>query len=111
MATKQEMLETAIDLLAEIRNDGPNVLALCHKIRLMAGPNDGVTLGDTRNMKQGIYKDTIAEALQNTGSTDADVVYEEFHRLAGLRGHTRESFDRFLPEVLEAMRRTAAGRS
>jgi hypothetical protein len=105
MATKQEMLEAAIDLLAEIRNDGPNVLALCHKIRLMAGPNDGVILGDTRNMKQGVYKDTIAQAIRNTGSTDADIVYEEFHLLAGLRGHTRESFDRFLPEVLEAVRR------
>jgi hypothetical protein len=104
MATKQEMLEAAIDLLAEIRNDGPNVLALCQKIRLMAGPTDGVTLGDTRNMKQGVYKDTIAEAIQNTGSTDANIVYEEFHRLARLRGHTRDSFDRFLPEVLEAMR-------
>jgi hypothetical protein len=104
------MLEAAIDLLTEIRNDGPNVLALCHKIRLMTDPNDGVTLGDTRNMKQGVYKDTIAEAIQNTGSTDADTVYEEFDRLAGLRGHTRESFDRFLPEMLEARRRTA-GRS
>ena len=99
------MLEAAIDLLAEIRNDGPNVLPLCHKIRLMAGPNDGLTLSDTRNMKQGVYKDTIAQAIRNTGSTDADIVYEEFHRLAGLRGHTRESFGRFLPEVLEAMRR------
>jgi hypothetical protein len=111
MATKQEMLEAAIDLLAEIRNDGPNVLALCQKISLMADPNDGVTLGDTRNMKQGVYKDTIAQAIHKTGSTDADIVYMEFDRLAGLRGHTRESFDRFLPEVLEAMRRTAAGRS
>jgi len=71
----------------------------------MAGPNDGVTLGDTRNMKQGLYKDTIAQAIRITGSTDADIVYEEFHRLARLRGHTRESFDRFLPEVLEAVRR------
>ena len=62
------MLEAAIDLLAEIKNDGPNVLALCHKIRMMAGPNDGVALGDTRNMKQGIYKDTIAEAIRNSGS-------------------------------------------
>jgi hypothetical protein len=105
MATKEEMLEAAIDLLAEIRNDGPNVLALCHKIGLMAGPSDDVTLGDTRNMKQGVYKDTIAEAIRNTGSTDADIVYEEFDRLAGLRGHTRESFGRFLPQVLEAMRR------
>jgi|SRR5947209_12069660 len=107
MATKQEMLEAAVDLLAEIRNDGPNVLALCHRIRLMASPNNDVSLGDTRNMKQGVYKDTIVEAMQNTGSTDADIVYEEFHRLAGLRGHTRESFDRFLPEVLGAMRRAA----
>ena len=71
----------------------------------MASPDDGVMLGDTRNMKQGVYKDTIEQAILNTGSTDADRVYAEFHRLAGLRGHTRESFDRFLPEVLEAMRR------
>lgn len=105
MATKQEMLETAVDLLAEIRNDGPSVLALCHKIGLMAGASDEVTLGDTRNMKQGVYKDTIAHAIRNTGSTDADIVYGEFDRLAGLRGHTRESFDRFLPQVIEAMRR------
>jgi hypothetical protein len=101
------MLEAAIDLLIEIRNGGPNVLALCHKIRVMAVPNDGVTLGDTRNMKQGVYKDTIAQAIENTGSTDSDIVYGEFDRLAGLRGHTRESFDRFLPEVLQAMGRTA----
>src|SRR4051812_11150044 len=86
MATKQEMLEAAVDLLAEIRNDGPNVLALCDKIQLMAGPNDGVTLGDTRNIKQGVYKDTMAQAIRNTGSTDADIVYEEFHRLAGPGG-------------------------
>jgi hypothetical protein len=33
------------------------------------------------------------------------MVYAEFHRLAGLRGHTRESFGRFFPEVLEAIRR------
>jgi hypothetical protein len=99
------MVEAAIDLLVEIRREGPNVLALCHKIKLMAAPNDGVAVGDTRNMKQGVYKDTIVLAIQNTGSTHADVVYEEFHRLAGLRGHTRESFDRFLPEVLKARRR------
>jgi hypothetical protein len=99
------MLEAAIDLLAEIRNDGPNVLQLCHKIRLMSDPNDGVTLGDTRTMKQGAYKDTIAEAIRNTGSTDAGIVYEEFHRLAGLRGHTRASFDRFLPELIKLMGR------
>lgn len=105
MATKQEMLEAAVDLAAEIRNDGPNVLALCHQIVLLAGPNDGVTLGDTRNMKQGVYKDTIDQAIRNTGSTDADIIYKEFHRLAGLRGHTRESFERFLPEVLDARRR------
>jgi hypothetical protein len=111
MATKQEMLEAAIDLLAEIRNDGPNVLALCQKIIRMADPNDGVPLGDTRNMKQGVYKDIIAAAMHKTGSTDPDIVYKEFHRLAGLRGHTRESFDRFLPEVIEAVRRTAACRS
>ena len=54
-------------------------------------------------MKQGVYKDTIAQAVQNTGSSDAEIVYEEFHRLARLRGHTRAPFDRFLPEVLQAM--------
>ena len=111
MAPKLEMLEAAIDLLNEIRNDGRDVLALCNKIRVMAAANQSATLGDTRNMKQGVYKDTIAQAIQNTESTDADIVYEEFHRLAGLRGHTRESFGRFLPEVLRAMGRTAAGRS
>jgi hypothetical protein len=101
------MLEAAIDLLVEIRRDGPNVLALSHKLRLMVAPSNGVAVGDTRNMKQGVYKDTISQAIENTGSTDADVVYEEFHRLAGLRGHTRESFERFLPEVLVARRRFA----
>ena len=104
MATKQEMLEAAIDLLAEIRKDGPNVLALCHKICLMTGSDDDdVTLGDTRNMKQGAYKDAIVQAIKNAKSTKADIVYAEFQRLAGLRGHTRKSFDRFLPEVLKAM--------
>jgi hypothetical protein len=110
MTTKQEMLEAAIDLLTEIRNDGPNVLALGHKIIRMADPNDGVHLGDTRNLKQGAYKDIMAEAIHKTGSTEPEIVYSEFHRLAGLRGHTRESFDRFLPEVIEAVSTTAAGR-